>query len=74
MIKEEKGFRIIKVLQKNPSRAWTYQEARGELENMIGQQKRMEKFQEYVHELKGMYYVDIKGGGESEVELTPPGS
>ena len=60
VVKEEAGFRIIKILEKNPSRPWTYQEAKMELENLLGQQKRMEKFAEYVHELKGIYYVDIK--------------
>ncbi|MCK4549845.1 MAG: peptidylprolyl isomerase, partial [Candidatus Krumholzibacteria bacterium] len=36
VIKEGEEFRIIKVLEKNPSRAWTYQEAKPELENMLG--------------------------------------
>ena len=64
-IKEDAGFRIIKVLEKNPSRPYTYQEAKMELENLLGQQKRMEKFAEYVHELKGIYYVDIKLDSEA---------
>jgi len=68
VIKEDAGFRIIMVLEKNPARPYTYQEAKMELENLLGQQKRMEKFQEYVHELKGMYYVDIKVGVESDVQ------
>ena len=68
VIKEDAGFRIIKVLEKNPSRPYTYQEAKLELEDLLGQQKRMEKFQEYVHELKGIYYVDIKLGGEADVQ------
>ncbi len=60
VVKEDAGFRIIMVLEKNPSRPYTYQEIKLELENFLAQQKRMEKFQEYVHELKGIYYVDIK--------------
>ena len=68
VIKEDSGFRIIKVLEKNAARPYTYQEAKPELENLLGQQKRMEKFGEYVHELKGTYYVDIKMGGEVAVE------
>jgi peptidyl-prolyl cis-trans isomerase SurA len=74
VIKEDAGFRIIKVLEKNPARAYTYQEAKPELENMLAQQKQMEKFQEYVHELKGMYYVDIKIGGEADVQHESTGS
>jgi len=68
VIKEGDEFRIIKVLEKNPGRPFTYQEAKPELENLLGQQKRMEKFGEYVHELKGVYYVDIKMGGEVDVQ------
>jgi peptidyl-prolyl cis-trans isomerase SurA len=66
VIKEDSGFRIIKVLEKNPARPYTYQEAQMELENLLGQQKRMEKLNEYVHELKGIYFVDIKTGEESD--------
>jgi peptidyl-prolyl cis-trans isomerase SurA len=68
VIKEDAGFRIIKVLEKNPARPYTYQEAKPELENLIAQQKRMEKYQEYVHELEGMYYVDIKVGAETAAQ------
>ena len=56
------------MLEKNPSRPYTYQEAKAELEAHLGQQKRMEKFAEYVHELKGIYYVDIKVGVETDVQ------
>lgn len=68
VVKEDAGFRIIKVLEKNPSRPYTYQEAKPELEAHLGQQKRMERFAEYVHELKGIYYVDIKVGVEADVQ------
>lgn len=68
VVKEDAGFRIIKVLAKNPSRPYTYQEAKEELESHLAQQKRMEKFAEYVHELKGIYYVDIKIGVETDVQ------
>jgi peptidyl-prolyl cis-trans isomerase SurA len=68
VVKEDAGFRIILVLEKNPSRPYTYHEAKMELENLLAQQKRMEKFQEYVHELKGIYYVDIKVGVETDVQ------
>lgn len=68
VIKEDAGFRIIKVLEKNPARPYTYQEAKPELETHLSQAKQMEKFGEYVHELQGMYYVDIKMGGEADVK------
>jgi len=68
VIKEDAGFRIIKVLEKNPARPYTYQEAKPELENLIAQQKRMEKYQEYVKELEGMYFVDVKVGVEADAQ------
>ncbi len=74
VVKEDAGFRIIKVLEKNPARPYTYQEAKMELESHLLQQKRMEKFAEYVHELKGIYYVDIKIGVESDVQHKSTGS
>jgi parvulin-like peptidyl-prolyl isomerase len=74
VVKEDSGFRIIKVLEKNPSRPYTYQEAKMELENYVLQQKRMEKFAEYVHELKGIYYVDIKIGTEADVQHKSTGN
>jgi parvulin-like peptidyl-prolyl isomerase len=73
VIKEDAGFRIIKVLEKNAARPYTYQEAKPELENLLSQQKRMEKFGEYVHGLKGMYYVDIKVGGEADAQNNSTG-
>ncbi len=73
VVKEDAGFKIIKVLEKNPARPYTYQEVKMELENHLAQQKRMEKFQEYVHELKGIYYVDIKLGEEAGADDTGTG-
>lgn len=61
VIKERKGFRIVKVLGRTPARKYTFEEAREELEKLIDQQKRQERFQGYVEELKEMYHVEVKG-------------
>ncbi len=61
VIREQKGFRIVKVLGWNPAREYSYDEAKDQLKNLIQQQKLQEKYTEYVGELKKLYYVDIKG-------------
>lgn len=61
VIREQKGFRIIKMLGKTPEREYTFDEAREELRRLIEQQKRQELIQKYVDELKEIYYVEVKG-------------
>ena len=61
VIKEKSGFRIVKVLGRAPERQYTFEEAREELKKLIDQQKRQNRFQEYVENLKGIYYVEVKG-------------
>jgi peptidyl-prolyl cis-trans isomerase SurA len=60
VIREQKGFRIIKMLGKTPEREYTFDEAREELRRLIEQQKRQELLQKYVDELKEIYYVEVK--------------
>ncbi len=61
VIKEKKGFRIIRMLGKTPERDYTFDEAREELKRLIEQQKRQELLQKYVDELKKIYHVEVKG-------------
>jgi peptidyl-prolyl cis-trans isomerase SurA len=63
VIREPNGFRIVKVLSRNEPRAYTYREARDELEKLIEQQKMQQRFKDYVDELRGIYYVDVKEDG-----------
>lgn len=60
VIREQGGFRIVKVLDRAPERPYTFVEARESLEEMIWQEKLQRKFQEYIAELKTIYHVDIK--------------
>ncbi|UCF04240.1 MAG: peptidylprolyl isomerase [bacterium] len=60
VVRESKGFRIVKVLARNPERDYTYDEARDELRGLIEQQKKQERYKEYVDGLRDLYYVEVK--------------
>ncbi len=61
VIKESDGFRVVKVLGRQPERLYTFEEARDELQRVLGEQKLQERFKEYVEGLKEIYYVEVKG-------------
>jgi peptidyl-prolyl cis-trans isomerase SurA len=61
VIKEAKGFRVVKVLSWNAGRAYTYDEAKDELRKVLAQQRIQERLGAYVEELKKDYFVEIKG-------------
>jgi peptidyl-prolyl cis-trans isomerase SurA len=65
VIKEQDGFRIVKILSHTPARPYTFAEAKGSLEDMLRQQKLQQRVDEYVQELKKIYYVDVKTDAES---------
>lgn len=60
VIKEEEGFRIVKIISRSPARPYTFAEARGTLEELIRQEKLQQRVDQYVQELKKIYYVDLK--------------
>lgn len=62
VFKDEKGFRILKILSWNESRAYTYDEAKEELRRFLTEQKAQQKLDGYVEELKKIYSVRILGG------------
>jgi peptidyl-prolyl cis-trans isomerase SurA len=64
VVKEQKGFRIVKILGRTPQRDYTFEEAREELQRLIEQEKQQENVKEYVDELKEIYYVEVKGARE----------
>jgi peptidyl-prolyl cis-trans isomerase SurA len=60
VIKDDKGFRVIKVIDRHEPRPFTFSEAREELKNVLRRDKMQQKYSEYVESLKKKYYVDIK--------------
>jgi parvulin-like peptidyl-prolyl isomerase len=61
VIKEAKGFRIVKILSRNAGRPYTYDEAKNELRKVLEQQKMQERLGAYIEELKKNHFVEIKG-------------
>jgi len=61
LLKEERGFRIIKILARNESRSYSYEEAKDELRKILMQKKMQERIAAYVEGLKTNYAVVIKG-------------
>ena len=63
VVREERGFRIVKVSGRAPERRYTFEEAREELKGLIERQKLQDRMNDYVDELEKTYYVEIKGEG-----------
>jgi peptidyl-prolyl cis-trans isomerase SurA len=61
VMKEERGFRIVKVLGRNEAGTYTYDETKNQVQRLMTEQKIMEKMNAYVEELKKEYSVAIKG-------------
>ena len=61
VIKEERGFRIVKVLGWNEGGTYTYDEVKNQVRRLLVEQKIMEKLNADVEELKKSYSVVIKG-------------
>lgn len=61
VVREERGFRIVKVMDRTQEREYTFEEAREELKGLIERQKLQGKMTDYLDSLKEKYYVEIKG-------------
>jgi peptidyl-prolyl cis-trans isomerase SurA len=61
VLKEERGFRIVKVLSWNAAGTYSYDEVKNQVRRLVMEKKIMERMNEYVEELKKEYAVAIKG-------------
>ena len=61
VMKEARGFRIIKVLSRNEVRPYSFDEAKDELRRLLEGQKVEERIGSYIEELKKTYSVVIRG-------------
>ncbi|MBD3178183.1 MAG: hypothetical protein GF417_00535, partial [Candidatus Latescibacteria bacterium] len=60
LVKDDKGIRIIRVLDFNSEGEYSFDEAREEIKRILTQEKVQQKYSDYVKELKDKYYVEIK--------------
>jgi peptidyl-prolyl cis-trans isomerase SurA len=60
VVKDSKGFRIIKLIGREQQRVYSFKEAREDLRKMLRQEKLQKNYTDYVEKLKSKYYVDIK--------------
>jgi peptidyl-prolyl cis-trans isomerase SurA len=60
LVKDERGIRIIRVLDFNSEGQYSFEEAREELQRILTQEKVQKKYSAYVENLKDKYYVEIK--------------
>lgn len=61
VLREERGFRIVKVMDRAVEREYTFEEAREELKGLIERQKLQGRMTDYIDALKEKYYMEIKG-------------
>jgi|WetSurMetagenome_2_1015567.scaffolds.fasta_scaffold68064_2 peptidyl-prolyl cis-trans isomerase SurA len=61
VMKEDRGFRIVKILGRNDVGTYTYDEAKNQVRRLLVEKKIMERMSTYVEELKKEYSVAIKG-------------
>ena len=60
VLKDSKGFRIIKIIDRVQQRIYSFKEAKEDLRKLLRQERLQENYADYVETLKGKYYVDIK--------------
>ncbi len=61
VMKEERGFRIVKVLSWNEAGTYSYDEVKNQVRRIVTEKKIMDRMNEYVEELKKEYAVAVKG-------------
>lgn len=60
VVKEERGYRIVKILGRAEERSYSFDEAREELKGLLENQKLQDQMDDYIESLKAIYYVEVK--------------
>lgn len=60
VLREPTGFRIVKLLEREDARSYTYDEVRDELRKIVEQEKLAETYDGYMRELKNEFYVEVR--------------
>jgi parvulin-like peptidyl-prolyl isomerase len=60
VLREPSGFRIVKLLEYEGARPYTFAEVREELRQVLVQDKMEETYDSYLEGLKSEFYVDLR--------------
>lgn len=60
VLREPSGFRIVKLLEREGARSYSYEEVRDELKQVLEQDKVEAMYDTYLEELKTEFYVDLR--------------
>ena len=60
VVKEERGYRIVKILGRAEDRVYSFEEAREELKGLMENQRLQDQTDEYIEGLKAVYFVEVK--------------
>jgi len=60
VLREQTGFRIVKLLAREPGRPYEFSEIRGELVRLWQQEQAANVYTEYVAKLRKKFNVDMK--------------
>jgi peptidyl-prolyl cis-trans isomerase SurA len=60
VLREPTGFRIVKLLESEEARPYTYDEVRDELRKIVEQEKLAETYDVYMRELRSEFYVEVR--------------
>jgi peptidyl-prolyl cis-trans isomerase SurA len=60
VLRESTGFRIVKLLGRQESRPYTFDEVKDQLRQVLDQEKMAQALQDYVDGLRAQFYVDVR--------------
>jgi len=60
VLREPNGFRIVKLLESEAARPFTFEEVRDDLRKSVEQEKLAESYDRYVDGLRDEFYVDVR--------------
>lgn len=61
VLRESSGFRIVKLLEREAGRTYSFDEVRNQLQRNLEQEKLAAAYEQYVQELRGKFYVNMIG-------------
>ncbi len=60
VLRESSGFRIVKLLERETEREYSFAEVKDELANVLRQEKLSAAYEEYIQGLRKKFYVDVR--------------